>query len=162
MYWFSSQVDTTSVQALVDTRVEIERWTDHPVEFHFASILSPWIRRSLVACGFGYDRRLESSRPHDLAPVLPPYDVPVRGPVSTSTDIEVGDTKRTTLGDPSYGTVHRDEGPAVQVDTPFFHLDLAEAVAAAESGLSKLSLQQSNTPSVVKDIGYEVQSGQGI
>jgi hypothetical protein len=30
---------------------------------------------------------------------------------------------------------------AVPVDTPFFHLDLAEAVAAAEVGLSKLSLQ---------------------
>jgi len=151
------------MQALIDARVEIERWTDHPVEFHFASILSPWIRRSLVACGFGYDRRFEPPRPHDLAPVLPPYDGSLSGPpFSTSTDIEVGDTEGTPIPDPSYGTVHRGEGPAVQVDTPFFHLDLAEAVAAAESGLSKLSLQQSNTPSVVKDIGYEVQSGQGI
>jgi len=155
-----SQVDTTSVQALIDTRVEIERWTDHPVEFHFASILSPWIRRSLVAGGFGYDRSLESTRPHDLAPVLPPYDVPLSGPVSTSTDIEIGDAKGTPLPDPSYGTVHRGEGSAVQVDTPFFHLDLAEAVAAAELGLSKLSPQQSITPSVIKDIGYK--GGQSI
>ncbi|KAH9985562.1 sulfate permease [Russula vinacea] len=112
----ASQVDTTSIQALVDTRDQIERWTDHPVEFHFASILSPWIRRSLVAGGFGYDRRLRPDiRHHDVAPS---YDILHVGPSS-------------------------DEASAVQVDTPFFHLDLAEAVAAAEAGLLKLSPQSS-------------------
>ena len=131
MCWYRSQVDTTSVQALVDARDEIERWADHPVEFHFASILSPWIRRSLVAGGFGYDHR---SRPdswhHDVAAVSPPYNVG-----SSSFDTEARESKEVPFPDPSYGMIDQGEASAVQVDTPFFHLDLAEAVAAAEAGL---------------------------
>ncbi|KAF8497075.1 sulfate transporter family-domain-containing protein [Russula emetica] len=133
-----SQVDTTSVQALVDARDVIERWADHPVEFHFASILSPWIRRSLVAGGFGYDHRSQlDGRHHDVAAVPPSYNVSYVGP--SSTDIEGRETKEVSLSDPSYGTIDHGEASAVQVDTPFFHLDLAEAVAAAEVGLSGLS-----------------------
>src|ERR1700729_2626647 len=67
----SSHIDTTGIQSLIDTRVEVERWADRPVEvrchtylmvysilildsqFHFATVLSPWIRRALVAGGFG-------------------------------------------------------------------------------------------------------------
>jgi len=30
--FFRSQLDTTAVQALIDTRNEVERWTDAPVE----------------------------------------------------------------------------------------------------------------------------------
>lgn len=134
-----SQVDTTSIQSLVDTRDEIERWADHPVEFHFASILSPWIRRSLVAAGFGYDNRPRPyNRRHDVAAVPPAYNV---GP--SSMDIEARETKEVQLADSSYGAVDRGEASAVQVDTPFFHLDLAEAVAAAEG----LYPQRSGTPS---------------
>jgi len=29
---FRSHIDTTAVQALIDARTEIERWTDYPVE----------------------------------------------------------------------------------------------------------------------------------
>lgn len=144
MCWCRSQVDTTSVQALVDARVEIERWADRPVEFHFASILSPWIRRSLVAGGFGYDHRSRpDNRRHDVAAVPPPYDVLHVGP--SSTDIEGRETKEVPFHDPSYGTIDQGEASAVQVDTPFFHLDLAEAVAAAEVGFSP------QTPPSLKD-----------
>ena len=140
MCWCRSQVDTTSIQALVDARNEIERWADHPVEFHFASILSPWIRRALVAGGFGYDHRLRyDSRSHDVA-AASPHDVLHVG--LSSTDIEGKDV---SFHDPSYGAIDRGEASVVQVDTPFFHLDLAEAVAAAEAG------RKSNTPSM-KDI----------
>ncbi|KAH8983554.1 sulfate permease [Lactarius hatsudake] len=138
----ASQVDTTSVQALIDTRKEIERWTDHPVEFHFASILSPWIRRSLVAAGFGYDHRIHSARPHDVAAIVPYDDPETRSPVSKDVearDVEVRGSKDTSLYDNSYGAVRRGEASTVQTDTPYFHLDLAEAVAAAEASLLKLS-----------------------
>jgi sodium-independent sulfate anion transporter 11 len=27
-----SHIDTTAVQALIDTRTEVEKWADHPVE----------------------------------------------------------------------------------------------------------------------------------
>jgi len=142
-----SQVDTTSVQALVDARAEIERWADHPVEFHFASILSPWIRRSLVAGGFGYDHGSRpDSRRHDVATVPAPYDSDSLHVGPSSTDIEAKETKEVPLPDPSYGAIDRGEASAVQVDTPFFHLDLAEAVAAAEVWLLKLSPKISGTP----------------
>jgi sodium-independent sulfate anion transporter 11 len=140
------------VQTLIDTRNEIERWMNHPVEFHFASILSPWIRRSLVAAGFGYDARSQTpTRLHDVAPaaVEPPYDALQPGPHST--DIEAGGAKGIELADPSYGTIHRGEASAVQVDTPYFHLDLAEAVAAAEASLLKVYPQSSRSPSISKD-----------
>ncbi|KAI0262901.1 high affinity sulfate permease [Gloeopeniophorella convolvens] len=140
-----SQVDTTSVQALVDARDEIERWANHPVEFHFAGILSPWIRRGLVAGGFGYDapgagEEAARERPHDLAAVV----APSKGPDG---DVESGGAPR----DASFGAAHGGEAPIVQVDTPYFHLDLAEAVAAAEAGLSKLSRPSTSSQSDDKD-----------
>jgi sodium-independent sulfate anion transporter 11 len=109
------------------------------VEFHFATILSPWIRRSLVAAGFGYDHGSRSDAwRHDVAAaVAPSYDVVHVGP--SSTDVEAKETNDVSFSDPSYGTIHQGEASAVQVDTPFFHLDLAEAVAAAEAGLLKSS-----------------------
>ena len=65
-------------------------------------------------------------------------------------DIEARETKEVHFHDTSYGAIDRGEASTVQVDTPFFHLDLAEAVAAAEVGLLKLSSQMS-TPSA-KDV----------
>ena len=41
------------MQALVDTRNEVERWANRSIEFHFAGVLSPWIKLALVAYGFG-------------------------------------------------------------------------------------------------------------
>jgi hypothetical protein len=65
-------------------------------------------------------------------------------------DIEARETKEVQLPDPSYGTIDHGEASTVQVDTPFFHLDLAEAVGAAEVGLLKLSPQIST--SSAKDV----------
>jgi sodium-independent sulfate anion transporter 11 len=132
MCWCSSHVDITSVQALNDTRDVIERWADHPVEFHFATILSPWIRRSLVAGGFGYERGSRPVRSHDVAPLG-----------SSSTDPEA---REISSSDPSYGAIEHGEASTVPVDTPFFHLDLTEAVAAAEAGISKHSPKLSRSP----------------
>ncbi len=131
------------MQALIDTRKEIERWTNRPVEFHFASILSPWIRRSLVAAGFGYDHRIQSPRPHDVAATVP-YNNPQTHPPIPE-DVEAGDPKEILLYDPAYGGVHRGEASAVPIDTPYFHLDLAEAVAAAEASLLKLTPSSSHS-----------------
>ncbi|KIY67713.1 sulfate permease [Cylindrobasidium torrendii FP15055 ss-10] len=123
-----SQIDTTAIQSLIDARNEIERWTDGPVEFHFATILSPWIRRALVAGGFGVgtSERLH----HEIAPVVPYRD----GRSSdanyeeTTDDLESGkDLKRVD----SASSVPGHE-PVLATETPFFHLDLHAAVRAAE------------------------------
>ena len=63
-----SNVDTTSVQTLVDVRTAVERYADAKVEFHFANILSPWIRRGLLAGGFGVG--FPSKRITEIAPVV--------------------------------------------------------------------------------------------
>ena len=131
------------MQALIDTRREVERWTNGPVEFHFASILSPWIRRALVAAGFGYDHREQSSRPHDVATIVPYDDPQTSRPISK--DVEAGESNDISAYDSAYGSVQRGEASVVQVDTPYFHLDLAEAVAAAEASLTKLSPSTSET-----------------
>jgi solute carrier family 26 (sodium-independent sulfate anion transporter), member 11 len=128
----------------MDTRKEVERWTNRPVEFHFATILSPWIRRCLIAGGFGYEH---SSRTHDVTGVVS-YDASQAGP--SQSDVETGETKGSLLPDPSYGEIRHGEASAVQIDTPYLHLDLAEAVAAAEAGLLTLTPQSSASPSVHK------------
>lgn len=48
-----SQVDATALQSLVDLRKAINSYADRQVEFHFAGIISPWIKRGLINIGFG-------------------------------------------------------------------------------------------------------------
>lgn len=43
-----SNMDTTSIQNLVDLRRVLERYAAGEVEFHFATILSPWIKRLVI------------------------------------------------------------------------------------------------------------------
>jgi len=132
-----SHIDITATQSLIDTRNEVERWADHPVEFHFATLLSPWIRRALVAGGFGTG--ISSSRvPREIAQVVPySEDLPASASSNvprlkrdTASDLEAGDTKQPSVSDP----VPDGYAAIVETDTPFFHVDLAAAVRAAESG----------------------------
>lgn len=68
-----ANLDTTGVQNLIDTRKEVEKWADKSVEFHFCGILSPWIRRALIAGGFGVGRidRAGGQQALEVAPVVP-------------------------------------------------------------------------------------------
>ncbi|KAI0646824.1 sulfate permease [Trametes meyenii] len=121
-----SHIDTTAVQSLIDTRNEVERWADKPIEFHFATILSPWIRRALVAGGFGTGA--SSSRiPTEIAPV-----VPYRG---GRTLLEKHQQKVSDV-EAIEEIAEESEGPIVPEDTPFFHFDLISAVHAAETSLA--------------------------
>ncbi|KAJ3768151.1 sulfate transporter family-domain-containing protein [Lentinula raphanica] len=144
-----SHIDTTATQALIDTRDQIERWADHPVEFHFASILSPWIRRALVAGGFGVGT-LSSRVPREIAAVVPYRD--------GLSDRELSDLRQNIIREQvddiernmsssaqgkesirSFEIEGAGYAPLLPQDTPFFHLDLASAVRAAESGLENRS-----------------------
>ncbi|KAI0319824.1 sulfate permease [Amylostereum chailletii] len=149
-----SQIDTTAVQTLIDTRVEVERWADHPIEFHFATILSPWIRRALVAGGFGTGSP-SSTFPREIAPVVSyRHELIERRPSRGAGDVEAGgDVQEVDLKavDGSYGAIAGEDASVVQVDTPFFHLDLATAVHAAESGLSRLDKKPASFTSVTSE-----------
>ncbi|KAJ7470535.1 sulfate transporter family-domain-containing protein [Mycena latifolia] len=130
-----SHIDITAVQALIDTRNEVERWADHPVEFHFSTILSPWIRRALIAGGFGTG--VSASRvPREIAQVVPYRDLKDGDPSNASLqelDLEANDQKAQEAPD-SPDPSAAGYVPVIPTDTPFFHLDLAAAVRAAESG----------------------------
>lgn len=136
-----SHIDTTAIQALVDTRNEVQRWANRPVEFHFATILSPWIRRGLVAAGFGIGTpSVEIS--NEIAPV-----VPYRGgrrekwwDDASNSGLEDIETHKSLP--PTSGTV-----PVVPVETPFFHFDLTSAVRAAEAGIETPG-ERAETPPV--------------
>lgn len=126
-----SQIDTTAIQALMDTRNEIERWVDEPIEFHFATILSPWIRRALIAGGFGTGTPA-SSAPTEIAPVVPYRG----GQQQTSLNIKSSDIESPGDRDDKGSGVEEYE-PVEPEITPFFHFDIVSAVRAAESGLSR-------------------------
>ncbi|KAF9036709.1 sulfate permease [Panaeolus papilionaceus] len=127
-----SHIDTTAIQALIDARREIEKWADHPVEFHFATVLSPWIKRALVAGGFGIGQSA-SRVPQEIAAIVPFHDSAIRNPeFDQQRDIEsVEDVKKGPSPSPSAAGFAN----VISPDTPFFHIDLAGAVAAAESGV---------------------------
>ncbi|KXN82526.1 putative sulfate permease C3H7.02 [Leucoagaricus sp. SymC.cos] len=131
-----SQLDTTATQELIDTRTEVERWTD----FHFATIQSPWIRRALIAGGFGF-RKSYSKAPCEFAAIGSCRDSDAELHPETSsqstTDIETGDTKKQEREEEA-GVAVMKWKPLLSQDTPFFHVDLVAAIRAAESGLHKV------------------------
>ncbi|THH33909.1 hypothetical protein EUX98_g308 [Antrodiella citrinella] len=126
-----SQIDTTGIQALIDTRNEVERWADGVVEFHFATILSPWVRRALIAGGFGIGE--PSHFPMEIASVVPYRDLQLITALEKKSDIEespvIGSERPSGSGS---GSGNGDEPVALE-DTPYFHLDIVQAVRAAES-----------------------------
>ncbi|CAO1623438.1 unnamed protein product [Parajaminaea phylloscopi] len=171
-----SNVDTTSIQTLVDVRLALERYTGSAIEFHFANILSPWIRRALLAGGFGTGS--SRGRVTEIAPVVPRRGGSLTGEEQAIRDIEAhtkkrqaeqesgatgGDaidavyslgkegsgerdgadsnlssTNKERLAEEGYDDDGADGHSAASVPvlwgqdlTPFFHLDLSAALAAA-------------------------------
>lgn len=148
-----ANLDTTGVQNLVDTRVEVEKWADRRVEFHFCGILSPWIRRALIAAGFGQGQPRHGTA-LEVAPVVPqdnsraPRDqqrheeerLGQQEDSDTSTDVSEKDVER----DPSHakGLGLRSSGsqyslPLLDRSTPFFHFDLADALNSLDLASGK-------------------------
>jgi hypothetical protein len=105
-----------------------------PVQFHFASVLSPWIRRALVAGGFGISTH--AGVPTEIAPVVP-YRGGGRDRSTWPDDSSRSkiDVEAHESSDPRDGTYSHDTGPILATDTPFFHFDLTSAVRAAEATL---------------------------
>ncbi|RPD65885.1 sulfate permease [Lentinus tigrinus ALCF2SS1-7] len=133
-----SHIDTTGIQSLIDTRTEVERWANKPIEFHFATILSPWIRRALIAGGFGTGQP-SSHAPTEIAPV-----VPYRGGRR-----QLSERQKQPDIEAIEEVPKEEEAPIVPEDTPFFHFDLVAAVRAAESGLG-VNVDKSESSSLVK------------
>ncbi|KZP24720.1 sulfate permease [Athelia psychrophila] len=147
-----SHIDTTSIQSLVDTRNQVERWADRPVEFHFATVLSPWIRRALIAGGFGLG--VSADRTREVA-AFSSYAVGETEEQDRELrDIESRGDNVSAAPNANAAASSAGKGPLYAVETPFIHFDLARAVGAAEltlgsrgaggssGGLSRVSSNQ--------------------
>ncbi|KAI8319293.1 sulfate permease II [Martensiomyces pterosporus] len=126
-----SNVDMTSIQNLSDVRGQLNRHASYPVAWHFAGIRSPWTRRALIASGFGVAAE-------------PPHTVYSVAHVEVSQDKErllqpLFNEDWTLNGfDDKLGlrsTLSSLAVPLLSVNQPYFHLDLNEALKAAEAEL---------------------------
>jgi solute carrier family 26 (sodium-independent sulfate anion transporter), member 11 len=107
-------------------------------QFHFATILSPWIRRALIAGNFGTGAPCPTQ---EIAAV-----VPYRGGCKDSSE-EVVEGEQVDVEAPPERRPGRSKPDAygpngdlmTDTYTPFFHFDLLAAVSAAEGGLSRRS-----------------------
>ena len=131
------------------------------MSFYFCHILSPWIRRGLVAGGFGIAQteRQRAQNPVEIAPIVGPLTAAentdgflfrdLRG--NQKNDVEVGraaDVQPTA----SAGSSQTDfEGSLVSTLTPYFLFDISSAVRAAE--------RETGPPSIVSE---EVSDGRSL
>jgi len=169
-----ASIDTTGIQCLVDTRRQLNKYADREVEFHFANIISPWVRRSLLAGGFGTGQ--SGSEFTEVAAVVPRLG---EGRVVSSHQKRKGAAAADGSGGGNwerfksyvmskdyrdgrfqgkeqYSDVEvagrQDEaehwGPVLSQDTPFFHIDIPdlEGLAYNKTGSSSdLSAQCTKT-----------------
>ena len=125
---FSSvaSLDATGVQALVDTREQVEKYAQGRVNFHFTSILSPWIKRALLAGGFGANNKglTTERRVIEVAAVVP---------LNSDATICVNEQDQSGPSTAEFSTSKDTLIPLLQTNTPFFHIDLDDALSAAVS-----------------------------
>lgn len=151
VYDFSavSNIDSTGIQSLVDTRQQLDKYADREIEYHFAAVMSPWIKRALVAGGFGTGQ--PAHRVVEVASVVPMGNIANAEDPDTHgeeefqrrrrKDIEAGQDIIQQIPDKHPETAHdssrshssdSDVLPVVPTNYPFFHLDLDDAVRSAE------------------------------
>ena len=124
-------VDVTSAQVLQDVRAQLDRHASPDiVEWHFAGISRPWVKRALAAAGFGrieYGDTVEGYKPmFSIARVDEASDhlTKVATGVATHRDDAEG-----------LGVVNRAVAklPVLSLDRSAFHIDVPAAVASVTS-----------------------------
>ncbi|KAH8153462.1 uncharacterized protein LAJ45_02275 [Morchella importuna] len=161
-------IDSTGIQSLVDARHQINKYADREVEFHFANIISPWVRRALISGGFGFGLPLKDFT--EMAPVEPENSSYMgnssrNGPDSNDlkyrlknyvTNTDFKDKRFRTKDGYDINVEEKGVGEEEQTrwaalisnDTPFFHLEIPdlsvlppdkrEADADSDFGLEKV------------------------
>lgn len=109
----SPNVDMTGAQVLWDAHQELQKYACVPVEFHFAGLLSPWARRTLLESGFGRASDAHTPQTSHLVELAKRKDDPEAHPDEPTTKVVV----RNGTG----GYV-----PVVDTNTCFFHFDIPD------------------------------------
>ena len=112
-------------------------------QFHFATILSPWIRRALTAGGFGVGDSFYQT-PHEIAPVVSYKDEMMKDDRDYVQQAD-GDLEGSGLKKPSSSEKTQTSTTLFAPETPFFHLDLTAAVHAAELSLTASSRKKGSS-----------------
>lgn len=128
-----NNIDATSIQALIDTRTQLDRYTaPDTVDWHFANINNRWTKRGLVAAGFGL-RKADDARGQaifSIAELMGSKATPASSesdmPEKRHGDLEMADREAAEplTGDMRRVVIHG-------LNRPHFHFDLHEAVEAA-------------------------------
>lgn len=132
----------TAAQILQDVRAQLDRHASPDVvEWHFAGIHRPWVKRALAAAGFG---RISSTADDVQKPVFSIAKVDqasdhlekeaIKGsPKIARRDVE--DFSPNSGGDGDGGELNRAVGkfPVLSLDRGAFHLDIPAAVASVMS-----------------------------
>jgi solute carrier family 26 (sodium-independent sulfate anion transporter), member 11 len=136
-----NHVDITSIQALVDTRHQLDRHAfPEPVEWHFANVTNRWARRAFAAAGFGYPSHaiLEANpqwKPtYTVATLGRAGDHEKQSSVINTKDSasDDGDRISSASGTTRAGNRIGFRLATVQgVNRPFFHLDVSAALETA-------------------------------
>ncbi|ORY61786.1 sulfate permease 2 [Pseudomassariella vexata] len=144
-----NNVDVTSIQALVDTRNQLDTHAKpDPVEWHFANVNNRWTRRAFAAAGFGFpaSKAVDQYYQGRWKPIFSVAAVDAasaeeekfRRPLVTLEDVETGKFNDRISSTEPHGEarVQGSEFPkkvvAVQgMNRPFFHIDVAAAVESA-------------------------------
>jgi sodium-independent sulfate anion transporter 11 len=112
-----NNIDSTGIQTLLDVQITLDRYADYHVPWHFANIGSTSIRRTLIAGGFGNQKRGPTGE-------LLPF-----------TDKEAKEAKAVKDEEKAEGAAvpgsASDSDIGVKDKYPFFHYDVDEAVRAA-------------------------------
>ncbi|KAA8913056.1 hypothetical protein TRICI_003293 [Trichomonascus ciferrii] len=126
-------VDLTGVQSLVDIKQALNKYANRQVEYHFVGILSDWVRRALVAEGFGGDINLPPER-HYIQVALRDtrFAALAEGVLDDEVDQKRPEYKKTAYVDEEARDTESgvDENgeyvPIVGTNTPFFHFDIPD------------------------------------
>ncbi|KAK6082816.1 sulfate permease [Seiridium cupressi] len=136
-----NHVDTTSIQALIDTRNQLDRHAfPEPVEWHLANVTNRWTRRAFAAAGFGFpSHALLEANPawkptYSVAVVGSGSDYEKQSSIVHTKDIESDDIDRissSSVPAKSGSRIPNRVGTVTGINRPFFHLDVTAALETA-------------------------------
>jgi len=137
--------DVTAVQTLIDVRNQLDRHASPDlVDWHFAGISSPWVRRALIAGGFGL--------PHEDAKPL--FSIAeVTGQEQFKTQAEVDEEAASKKRDEEAANGKVSKLPVLSLDRQAFHVDVEAALGFVEARLGTSS--QGSTEKFTKEREYE-------
>jgi len=116
-----NNIDSTGIQTLLDVQITLDRYADHHVPWHFANISSTSIRRTLIAGGFGGQKRGPTGE-------LLPFNAKEAKAETSREQGQISTVKDEEKAVPGAGN---DSDFGVKDKYPFFHYDVDEAVRAA-------------------------------